>query len=106
MGQVFANCLNRTLRHWVVGASVAVLLFAQFAKGVCACPAQSQAGGEGDQSMAGMPCAAMMVGALPVDYAQPGPCPERTQAGTGWLPADPSQFTNVPTAALADFFIL
>lgn len=49
--------LNRTLRRWVVGAMMAVLLFAQIATAAYACPAQGQAGGGSPQSMAGMPCA-------------------------------------------------
>lgn len=98
--------LNRSLRRWVVGAMMAVLLFAQIATAAYACPAQGQAGGGSPQSMAGMPCAEMMAGAQPVDDAQPGLCHEHCQADTAQPPADPAQFTHVPAAAMAGYFIV
>lgn len=98
--------LNRTLRRWVVGAMMAVLLFAQLATAAYACPTQGRVSSAGPQSMAGMPCAGMMAGTLSVDSAQPGLCFEHCQADTGQPPADPSQFANVPAAALTGFFIV
>ncbi|RZU00894.1 hypothetical protein [Rivibacter subsaxonicus] len=97
------RCANRRgLSSWLIAA----ILFIQIATSAYACPMNRLPADDGQDAMAGMPCAEAVSGGVALDADQPGLCQQHCQQGTTQQPVDQTPLPLVQPAAMVPLFSL